>query len=117
LANHLSPRGPNCRNASARHDFFVSTELPPESWRATCSLHDAEIIPFMLGQGGPPMMKWMTAAVVALSVMSISWMPAPHPASAAQSAAATPDESGESDAALQHRQCLPNHWRSYVLQF
>jgi hypothetical protein len=60
------------------------------------------------------MMKWMTATVVVLAMMSASWFQGRPAASAAPTAASDDPLGGE--AAARHRQCQPTHWTSYALQ-
>ena len=60
------------------------------------------------------MTKWMSGAVVVLALMSVSWIQGRPAASAGPQAVETDPLSSE--AAARHRQCLPNHWRSFALQ-
>ena len=63
------------------------------------------------------MMKLTTGALLFLALATFSWKGyravAASPAENPQSAAADPLAS---EAALRHRNALPNHWRGYVLQ-
>jgi hypothetical protein len=62
------------------------------------------------------MTKWMSGAVVVLAMMSVSWMQGRPAASAGSHSVESSSDPLASEAAARHRQCLPNHWRSFALQ-